>query len=46
MDWDLVQLFVEVIDSGSMSEAARRRGVTRSGISHRLKQLEQHSNSN
>lgn len=40
MDWDLVRLFVDVVDAGSMSEAARRRGVTRSGISQRLKHLE------
>lgn len=44
MDWDLVRLFVEVVDAGSMSEAARRRGVTRSGISQRLKQLEEQIN--
>lgn len=41
MDWNLVQLFVEIVDAGSLSEAARRRGITRSGISQRLKQLEQ-----
>lgn len=44
MDWDLVQLFVDVIDAGSMSEAARRRGVTRSGISQQLKRLEKQAN--
>lgn len=41
MDWNLVQLFVEVVEAGSMSEAARRRGLTRSGISQRIRQLEQ-----
>jgi DNA-binding transcriptional LysR family regulator len=41
MDWNLVRLFVEVVDAGSMSEAARRRGITRSSISQRLAQLEQ-----
>lgn len=44
MDWDLVQLFIDVVDSGSMSEAARRRGVTRSGVSQQLKRLEKQAN--
>lgn len=40
MDWNLIQLFVDVVDAGSMSEAARRRGMTRSAVSQRLKLLE------
>lgn len=44
MDWDLVQMFVEVVDAGSLSEASRRRGVTRSAYSQRLKLLEQQLN--
>lgn len=40
MDWDLVQLFVEVVEAGTMSEAARRRRLTRSAVSQRLKLLE------
>ena len=41
MDWNLIGIFVDVVEAGSMSEAARRRGVTRSSISQRLAQLEQ-----
>ncbi len=44
MDWSLVQNFVNVVDAGSMSEAARRCGMTRSAISQRLKQLETQAN--
>jgi DNA-binding transcriptional LysR family regulator len=35
-----MRLFVEVVDAGSMSEAAKRRGITRSSVSQRLRQLE------
>jgi DNA-binding transcriptional LysR family regulator len=41
MDWNLLRLFVEVVDAGSMSEVARRRGITRSSVSQRMNQLEQ-----
>lgn len=44
MNWDLVQNFVNVVDAGNMSEAARRCGMTRSAISQRLKQLETQAN--
>lgn len=39
-DLNLIRALVEVIDAGKMSEAARRRGVTRSYISKEIKQLE------
>jgi DNA-binding transcriptional LysR family regulator len=41
LDWNLVRLFVEVVEAGSIAEAARRRGLTRSSVSQRLSQLEQ-----
>jgi DNA-binding transcriptional LysR family regulator len=41
MDWNLVRLYVDVVEAGSLSEAARRRGITRSGVSQRLRRLEQ-----
>jgi DNA-binding transcriptional LysR family regulator len=40
MDLNLIRLFVEIVDSRSLSAAARNLGVTRSNISHRLKMLE------
>jgi DNA-binding transcriptional LysR family regulator len=40
MDLDLVHLLVEIVDSGSLSRAASRRGVTRSQISKSLAKLE------
>ncbi|MCP3728543.1 LysR family transcriptional regulator [Paraburkholderia sp. CNPSo 3272] len=40
MDLNLIRLFIEIVDSKSLSAAARKLGVTRSNISHRLKQLE------
>jgi len=40
VSWDLISAFVEVIDAGSYTEAARRRGVTRSNLSQRIQQLE------
>lgn len=36
-----MQLFVAVVDAGSMSEAARRLGMTKSVVSERIQQLEQ-----
>lgn len=39
-DLNLVRALVQVIDAGNMSEAARRRGVTRSYISKEIKLLE------
>lgn len=44
MDWGLVQTFVDVVEAGSLSEAARRQGVTRSACSQRIKLLEQQAN--
>jgi DNA-binding transcriptional LysR family regulator len=40
MDLNLIRLFIEIVDSRSLSAAARKLGVTRSNISHRLKLLE------
>jgi DNA-binding transcriptional LysR family regulator len=40
MDAHLIQAFVEILDAGNLSEAARRRGVTRSHVSRQLAQLE------
>jgi DNA-binding transcriptional LysR family regulator len=40
MDWNLIRLFVEIVEAGSMSEVARRRGITRSSVSQRLSLLE------
>lgn len=40
MDLNLIGLFVEIVDSRSLSAAARKLGMTRSNISHRLKRLE------
>lgn len=40
MDLNLIGLFVEIVDSRSLSGAARKLGMTRANISKRLKQLE------
>lgn len=40
MDLDLVHLLVDIVDSGSLSRAAARRGVTRSQVSKSLNKLE------
>ena len=40
MDLNLVRTLVEIVDAGNLSEAARRRNVTRSQISKELKGLE------
>jgi DNA-binding transcriptional LysR family regulator len=40
MDFNLLKSFLEICDSGSLSETARRRGVTRSQVSRELKTLE------
>jgi DNA-binding transcriptional LysR family regulator len=40
MDLNLIGLFVEIVESRSMSAAARKLGMTRSNISQRLKLLE------
>lgn len=40
MDINLIRSFVEVVDARSLSEAARRRDVTRSKVSKELKALE------
>ena len=39
MDLNLIGLFVEIVDSRSLSGAARKLGMTRANISKRLKQL-------
>lgn len=40
VDLNLIRLFVTVVESRSLSEAAQRSGMTRSNMSHRLKSLE------
>ena len=40
MDLNLIRLFVEIVESRSMSGAARKLGMTRANISQRLKLLE------
>lgn len=40
MDLNLVRSLVEIVDAGTLSEAARRRNVTRSQLSKELKALE------
>jgi DNA-binding transcriptional LysR family regulator len=40
MELQLIQAFVEIIEAGNLSEAARRRAVTRSHVSRQLAQLE------
>jgi DNA-binding transcriptional LysR family regulator len=40
MDLNLVELFVDIVESRSLSAAARKRDMTRSNISQRLKLLE------
>ncbi|WP_206952424.1 LysR family transcriptional regulator [Trinickia acidisoli] len=39
-DWDLVISWVCVVESGSMSDAANRLGITQGGVSQRIKALE------
>lgn len=40
MNLAIVRTLVDILDAGNLSEAARRRGVTRSQISKELKELE------
>lgn len=40
MDLNLVRALVQIVDAGNLSEAARRRSVTRSQVSKELKSLE------
>lgn len=40
MNLGIVRTLVDILDAGNLSEAARRRGVTRSQISKELKELE------
>lgn len=40
MNLNLINMFVEIVDSHSLSAAARKLGMTRSNISHQLKLLE------
>jgi len=40
MDFNLVRALVEIVDAGTLAEAARRRNVTRSQVSKALKTLE------
>ena len=40
IDLNLIRLFVTLVESRNLSEAAERSGMTRSNMSHRLKSLE------
>ncbi|WP_266181378.1 LysR family transcriptional regulator [Dyella humicola] len=40
MDLNLIGIFVEIVEARSLSAAARKLGMTRANISHRLKLLE------
>ena len=40
MDVKVLQVFVAIVDTGSMSQAAARLDMTRSNVSRRIKQLE------
>ncbi|PAU88785.1 LysR family transcriptional regulator [Pseudomonas sp. WN033] len=40
MDLNLMRSFVDILNAGSLSEAARRKGCTRSNVSKELKSLE------
>ncbi len=40
IDYNLLRSFVEVVHASSFSEAAKRRGITASAISHQIKTLE------
>jgi DNA-binding transcriptional LysR family regulator len=41
LDLNLIRTLVEIVEAGTLSEAARRRDVTRSQVSKELKNLEQ-----
>lgn len=41
MRLDVIETFVTIVDAGSMREAARRLGVSKSVVSHRLASLEE-----
>ncbi|TDF64541.1 LysR family transcriptional regulator [Cupriavidus sp. L7L] len=41
MNLNLIGLFVEIVECGNLSAAARKLNVTRSNVSHQLKALEQ-----
>ncbi|MYN13072.1 LysR family transcriptional regulator [Pusillimonas sp. TS35] len=40
MDLNALHLFIDIVDAGSLSAAARRRKMSRANLSHRLKVLE------
>lgn len=40
LDLNLIQLFVTIVEAGTLSEAASRQGVTRSHVSRNLQKLE------
>ncbi|MGO4326990.1 LysR substrate-binding domain-containing protein [Cupriavidus sp. 2TAF22] len=44
MDLNLIQAFVDIVEAGNLSEAGRRRGVTRSQVSRQLRELEHQAN--
>ncbi|MGD8590363.1 MAG: LysR family transcriptional regulator, partial [Chromatiales bacterium] len=42
MDWDHVRHFLEVVRTGSVSQAALRLGVNQTTVSRRISSLETH----
>ncbi|HEY9279836.1 MAG TPA: LysR substrate-binding domain-containing protein [Eoetvoesiella sp.] len=40
MDLNALHLFIDIVDAGSLSEAARKRRMSRANLSHRLKVFE------
>ena len=40
MDQNALSLFVEIVEAGNLSEAARRLSMSRANVSHRLGQFE------
>ncbi len=46
MDWDDVRHFLEVVDAGSINQAAQRLGVNQTTVSRRIKSLEKHLGKN
>src|SRR5690606_28759763 len=40
MDLNSLHFFIDIVDAGSLSAAARRRGMSRANLSYRLKSLE------
>lgn len=46
MDWNLVQVFLQVVNSGSLSKAAEKMGLSQPTLSRQIQQLEEQLNLN